>query len=118
MGAIALKYVIESVTKMPYESFIKDIILKPTKMNNTFLNVNNSFINDVANENYSTIIDKDGNIITTTDNEVGSIYDPKAKMLGHNLGFASGHAGYFSTTEDMIKFAKALINEEFIKKFY
>ena len=116
MGAIALKYVIENVTKMTYESFIKDIILKPTKMNNTFLNVNDSFINDVANENYSTIIDKDGNIITTTDNEVGSIYDPKAKMLGHNLGFASGHAGYFSTTEDMIKFAKALINEEFIKK--
>ena len=116
MGAIALKYVIENVTTMSFDEFVNDIILTHCNMNDTFTKVPEEKISRVANENYSTIIDEFGESKTTIDNEPGTIYDPKAKKLGHELGFASGHAGYFSTAEDMVKFATAILNNEFIKK--
>ena len=109
MGCLVLKYIIESVTKMPLREYINDYILTPCDMNNTFLNVPNSLLSNVANENYASYVDKTGKIITLSNIYPGIVHDAKANALNHQLGNASGHAGWFSCATDMSKLAKGLL---------
>lgn len=110
MGAMVLKYVVEAVSKMPFTEFVSEAITKYLKMDDTYLNVPKNKLYRVANENYSTIIDKNGNPLTRYDNYLGTVHDPKASIMGHSIGNAPGHAGYFSTKDDLIKLGNALIN--------
>ncbi|MBD8924299.1 class A beta-lactamase-related serine hydrolase [bacterium] len=118
MGAMILRYVVERVSKMPFNEFVQEIIFKPAKMEDTYLNVPKDKLYRVANENYSTIIDKDGIAHTRFDNIPGTPHDQKARAIGELEGIAPGHAGYFSTKKDMINFARALIEEKIISKKY
>ena len=110
MGAMVLRVLVERVSKMHFTDFVNEEILKPTKMEDTYLRVPKDKINRVANENYSSKVDKDGNIITRYDNYPGIPHDPKALAIGELDGVAPGHAGYFSTRSDMLKLGQTLIN--------
>jgi len=110
MGAMVLREVVEKVSKMQFSDFVYEEILKPLKMEDTYLRVPKEKINRVANENYSSRVDKDGNIITRYDNYPGTPHDPKAIAIGALDGVAPGHAGYFSTRGDMLKLGHALID--------
>lgn len=114
MGAMVLRCVVENVAKMHFSDFVEEEILKPAKMEDTYLRVPVEKINRVANENYSSTVDKDGNIITRYNNYPGTPHDPKAIAIGELDGVAPGHAGYFSTRGDMLKLGKALINGQII----
>lgn len=116
IGAMILRVLIEKVTNMKFTDFVEIEILKKCGMNDTFLNVPYYKLDRVANENYSTIITQDGSAITRYDNVPGTVHDPKANAIGQKEGVAPGHAGFFSTKDDMIKLAEALINEELISK--
>ena len=116
IGAMILRVLIEKVTNMKFTDFVETEILKKCGMNDTFLNVPYYKLDRVANENYSTIITQDGSAITRYDNVPGTVHDPKANAIGQKEGVAPGHAGFFSTKDDMIKLAEALINEELISK--
>ncbi|MBQ6841510.1 MAG: beta-lactamase family protein [Bacilli bacterium] len=116
MGCIALKYVIESVSHMPLREFIQEEILDKCHMNSTFLNVPQDLISKVANENYSSVVDAYGNIITRYDNVPGTVHDTKTNALGHSLGIAPGHAGFFSTAKDLQSLAASLVNYDVLSK--
>lgn len=116
MGAMILRYVVEKVSNMKFEEFVKEMIFKKANMVDTHLNVPFDKLNRVANENFSTIIDKNGNAHTRFDNVPGTVHDPKAIAIGELDGISPGHAGFFSTKNDMINFAEALINEKILSK--
>ena len=114
MGAMVLRYVVEKVSKLKFIDFVNEIIFKPAGMVDTHLNVPKEKLSRVANENYSTIIKSDGTAITKFDNIPGTPHDNKALAIGELEGIAPGHAGFFSTKNDMINLANALINEKIL----
>lgn len=116
MGSMALRIVVENVSEMKFASFVNTTILKKIGMNDTYLRVPRNAINRVANENYSTIVTKEGFGVTRFDNYPGTPHDLKAIAIGELEGVAPGHAGYFSTKNDMIKFANALTDGSLLKK--
>ncbi|MBE6148066.1 MAG: beta-lactamase family protein [Firmicutes bacterium] len=116
MGCIALKHVIENVSNMTLRQFIQEEILDKCHMNSTFLNVPQDLIPQVANENYSSIVDSKGNILTRYNNTPGTVHDPKTNALGHRFGIAPGHAGFFSTAQDLQSLASCLVNYELLSK--
>jgi len=116
MGALVLKYVIEKVSKMSFNSFVEEVILKPCQMFDTHLNVPLEKIYRVANENYSSIVFKTGKFQTRFNNVPGTPHDKKALSLGHAYGNAPGHAGYFSTKDDMLKLAHAFCHFEILNQ--
>lgn len=116
MGAMVLKYVVEKTSKIPFAKFVETMILKRIGMNDTHLIVPTYKLDRVANENYSSIVLKNGEIKTRYDNFPGTPHDEKALAIGELDGIAPGHAGYFSTKDDMLKLAKGLIEEKLISK--
>ena len=85
-------------------------------MKDTHLNVPKEKLDRIANENYSTIIKSDGTDITKYDNVPGTPHDAKALAIGELDGIAPGHAGFFSTKNDMLKLGKSLIKGEVLSK--
>lgn len=116
MGAMVLRYVVEKVSKMPFTSFVEATILNPVGMKDTHLNVPEEKLHRVANENYSTIINSDGSDYTRYDNVPGTPHDAKSLAIGALEGIAPGHAGFFSTKDDMIKLGNSLIKGEVLNK--
>lgn len=116
MGAMALRIVVERVTRMQFTSFINTAILRMIGMKDTALREPNYNKHKIANENFSTIVTKEGFGITRYDNYPGTPHDKKAIAIGELQGIAPGHAGYFSTKDDMIKFANNLCNGNLLKK--
>lgn len=116
MGAMTLRYVVERVSKMSFKEFVQSEIFNQVGMKDTYLNVPQEKLDRVANENYSTIIKSDGTEITRYDNIPGTPHDTKALSIGELDGIAPGHAGFFSTKDDMIKLGESLIKGEVLKK--
>lgn len=114
IGAMILRVLVEKVTDMKFDKFLETMIFRKCGMYNTYLNVPSYNLEKVANENYSSIILENNMAITRYDNIPGSVHDPKANVIGHKYGVAPGHAGFFSNKDDMLKFAKSLINENLI----
>lgn len=116
MGAMVLRYVVERVSKVPFTEFVNETIFKKANMKDTHLNVPEEKLERVANENFSTIVKADGSFITRYDNVPGTPHDAKALAIGELNGIAPGHAGFFSTKNDMINLGQALIDGTIISK--
>lgn len=116
MGAMVLRYVVEKVSKMPFKDYVAATIFNPLGMHDTYLNVPKEKLDRVANENYSTIINRDGSAITRYDNVPGTPHDAKALAIGELDGIAPGHAGFFSTKDDMIKLGNSLAKGQILSK--
>lgn len=116
IGAMVLKYVVERASNMSFNEFINSIIINPIGMSDTYLNVPESKIPRVCNENYSITINSEGSPFVRVNNIPGTVHDKKSIAIGHDLGNAPGHAGYFSTKDDLIKLANALMDEQIISK--
>ena len=116
MGAMVLRYVVERVSKIPFTEFVQANIFEPVGMIDTYLNVPEEKLDRVANENYSSIIKSDGSVVTRFDNTPGTPHDAKALAIGELDGIAPGHAGFFSTKDDMAKLGNALIKGDVLKK--
>ena len=116
IGAMVLRLLVEKMSGLSFVDFVQENILKPAGMSDTYLNVPEEKLYRVANENYSTIVDKDGNPFIRYDNIPGTSHDPKAQAMGSNQGIAPGHAGYFSTKDDLIRLATSLINHTILSE--
>ena len=114
IGAMVLRYVVEKVSKVSFKEFVEQNIIIPLKMEDTYLNVPEEKLGRVANENYSTVVKADGSFITRYDNIPGTPHDSKAIAIGELEGVAPGHAGYFSTKNDMLKLGYSLIGGEIL----
>lgn len=118
MGAMILKYVIESVSGMNYYQYVYENILKQMNMYDTHIVVPKMKLDRVSSTNLDGKYYKDGNFAITTDAPKGVVYDPKARIMGQQDGVLSGHAGMFSTANDMTNFAKGIIDGQVINKDY
>lgn len=118
MGAMVLKYVIERASEMNYYDFIYENILKQMNMNDTYVVVPKMKLDRVASTNFDGKYYKDGNFSITTNAPKGTVYDPKARIMGQQEGILSGHAGLFSTVSDMTNFAKGIIGGQIIDEEY
>lgn len=118
MGAMVLKYVIESASGMDYYQFIDENILKKAKMYDTHVVVPEFKLDRVASTNFDGKYYKDGNFTITTNVKKGIAYDPKAQIMGQPEGILSGHAGLFSTASDMTSLAKKIMSGQIIDDEY
>ena len=110
MGAMVLKYVIEKVSGMPLYEFIKENILVPANMTNTYASVPEDKIPYLAKTAYEVKYLENGPVRSIFDD--GMVHDPKARLLS-SLGLA-GHAGLFTSSKDMSNLACSLISKEII----
>lgn len=116
IGAMILRYVVERTTHMSFVEFVNSEIFEKAGMIDTYLNVPQEKLYRVANENFSCSVNSDGSYVVRTLDVPGCVHDSKAKAIGHAMGIAPGHAGFFSTKDDMISFANALIKGDIISK--
>ena len=110
IAPMILKYIVEEVTHLKFHDYIKKEILDKVNMNDTFVKIPDIKSSNIVNFNYSYFINSDGNILLRKDSEKGISTDRKAVKLGQPLGILSGHAGLFSTCNDIVSFQEGLIN--------
>jgi CubicO group peptidase (beta-lactamase class C family) len=91
LSAIIMGIVIERITKMPLDKFVKDSIYTPLHLKSTMYLPDTSFYYRIA----------------PTDNSRGKVSDPIAKKLGG----VSGNAGVFSTADDLAIIAQLMLNK-------
>lgn len=116
MGAMVLSYVIEGATSLKAKDFVEKYLISKMNLKSTFVNVPEEEYERIVSTNLDTIYKEDGSIKINTANKKGIVYDPKAQAMGHKDGVFSGHAGIFSSKDDMLKIARILINGEYIEE--
>lgn len=110
MGAMVLKYVVEKTSGINFFDFVNKNILEISKMYNTYVSVPDEKILHLAETGYDGFYYKDGNYRINEDVRIGDCYDAKARIMGQRSGNLSGHAGLFSTGNDMSNLALSLMN--------
>ncbi|MBQ8617602.1 MAG: beta-lactamase family protein [Clostridia bacterium] len=114
INAMVMKYVIEQKTGMALYDAIRQYILLPAGMEETWACVPEEKRSRCVCYNYEHRIVRDTYTLRT-ETDLGVPHDPKAMLLGRE-GDLCGHAGLFSTREDMVRFAKALLRGELISR--
>jgi CubicO group peptidase (beta-lactamase class C family) len=98
LGMITLQKVIEKITGQTLDKFLKKNLFEKLKMNQTMYNPSK----EIKNKCVPTELDDFYRMRLLQ----GEVHDERAYMLN---GIA-GHAGLFSTTEDLSKFAMMMLN--------
>jgi len=99
LGFITLGKIIEKVTKKTLDKFCSEEIFLPLGMTETFFNPTKEFINRCApseNDNY-----------WRHRQLIGEVHDEASSMLGG----VAGHAGLFSTADDLAKLLQMLLQK-------
>ena len=94
---IVLGKVIESITGMPLDQYVEQNFYKPLGMTRTMYNPPSNLWKDCAATEYDSVA---GYLLQ------GVVHDENARSLGG----VSGHAGLFSTSEDLAVYAQMLLN--------
>lgn len=110
IGPMILKYIVEKVSGIPFDRYVKENILDKADMKSTFVKVPDELINKVANCNYDYRVLDNGNLVYRDFVKPGIASDTKAVILGQPQGILSGHAGLFSSCDDMYSFGNGLMN--------
>ncbi len=107
--AMIIARIIESVSGMSYMSFLRERILKPLGMNETTSTPDPLRCVDYRFEHR--LIDGS---LKVSNGIPGIVHDPKAALLQPACLDCCGHAGLFSTRQDMQRFAQALLGGELL----
>ncbi len=113
--AMILKYVIEAAAGMPFYDCVKQMVLEPAGMAETWAKVPEGRIADCQDYNREHRIEGTAWILRT-DRKPGVPHDPKAAVLQGETGDLCGHAGLFSTIEDMVRFCRAVLAEKIVSR--
>lgn len=116
LGAMVLKEVIEKITNQSFYDFVKENIIDKANMKKTSIVPNQQDLSYLASTD-NTIIYKN-NIFNFRNIPLGIVNDEKAQILGQQLNNFAGHAGLFSTSEDMSKFATSLMKYDILSEKY
>ena len=108
MGAMVLKYVVESATDRLFWDYLQEYILRPLGMSRTFCAVPEALLNQTENCNYERRI-VNGAFWLDTGCPAGTVHDPKARLLNTGVPAPCGHAGLFSSLGDMTLLARGLL---------
>ncbi len=111
MNALVLKYVVEAAGGLPFFDYIRQNILLPAGMTETFAQIPPERLCDCACYNYEYRILGDRYILRM-DAPAGTPHDPKAQTLSDGGRDLCGHAGLFSTLPDMVKLCQALLAQK------
>ena len=93
-----LGYLVEKISGMPVNEFAKKNVFEPLGMKTTTFLPPPSWRKRIAPTEY----DENGQMLR------GVVHDPTARRMGG----VAGHAGLFSTADDLAKYAQALIDAE------
>jgi len=98
IGFILLGKIVEKISGLPLDIFVKDNIFEPLGMMDTYYNPSELKFKRIVPTEFS-----------VTENEFvrGKVHDENA----FSLGGVSGHAGLFSTTGDLAIFAQMMLNK-------
>ena len=99
--------ILEKIYKKSFEELINQKILKPLKLKNTTFKPNPK---NCASSNFETVNDT---LITNL--PLGVVHDKKARNA-QKFGIYTGHAGLFSTGEDIMKFLTTFLDYSLLKK--
>ena len=106
--AMILKYVAEGAADRPFYECVREWVLRPAGMENTWALVPEDRLGDCLLYGPEYRIEK-GKYICREDPERGVPHDPKAALLQGRTGDLCGHAGLFSTGGDLIRFCRAVL---------
>ena len=94
VGFIALGYLVEKLGGMPVDAFARKHVFEPLKMTDTGFKPTGEVLKRVAPTGK-----RDGKLI------LGEVHDPRA----HLMGGVAGHAGLFSTADDVARYCRMLL---------
>lgn len=113
MNALVLQYVIEKVSGLSLIEFLKENVFAPLHMENTWGKVPEHALSRCSSYNFEhTIVN--GRFHVNSDIMPGTPHDPKARILMHETENICGHAGLFSTLQDMVRFAQGLLHGKLV----
>ena len=115
MHAMVLGLVIEGICQMPLMECIQQEILLPLHMTNIFTKVPADRLSDCVCYDLEHRIEK-GRYLVRKGIAPGTPHDPKARLLGENGRYLFGHAGLFSTREDMIRLCQGLLKGDLLQR--
>ena len=110
IAPMVLKYIVEKVTGIPFEMYVKENILDKAGMQNTFVKVPAIKYESIASNNFPITLLPGGGLNIDETIPLGYSSDKKAVVLGQPSGKLPGHAGLFATCDDMVQFSKSLID--------
>lgn len=113
INAMVIKYIIEAKCGLPLYAALKRHIFDPCGMRETFSAVPPHLLDRCVCYNYEHRIVRDRYILRDGV-PIGKPHDPKALLLCDEGRDLCGHAGLFSTAQDMTRFAQALLRGEII----
>lgn len=108
MGAMVLKYIVESVSDTLFWDFLRENIILPLDMMRTFADVPEALLPQTVDCNYERRI-VGGKYWLDADCPPGTVHDPKARLLNTARPAPCGHAGLFASLDDMTKLARGLL---------
>ncbi len=97
-GYMLLGYIIEKVTKKPYEKVVRDYIFRPLKMNNSGFDFAALKSKDKATGYFS----------------INGKNSTEAGIVDSSVSYAAG--AIYTTTSDLLKWHKAVLNNTIIKR--
>ncbi len=113
MGAMVLKYIIEHLTGQTYYDFVRQHILNPCNMQDTVIEVLPKDLSRTVSNNFERRI-QNSDYIVLYNIKKGIVNDGKARNINQFKVQLHGHAGMFSTVDDMSKLAQALMQGKII----
>ena len=113
INAMVAKYVIEARAGRSFCDALREYILAPASLSETFARVPDALRSRCVCYNYEHRIER-GRYILRCDALPGMPHDPKALLLSDGGRDLCGHAGLFSTRGDMVRFAQALLRGELL----
>ena len=108
MGAMVLKYLVESAADNSFWEQMDAFIIRPLGLTRTFAVVPSELLGQTVNCNYERRI-VNGDFWLDTLCPPGTVHDPKARLLNTAFPAPCGHAGLFASLEDMTKLARGML---------
>ncbi len=108
MGAMVLKYLVESAADNSFGEQLDAFIIRPLGLTRTFAVVPAELLGQTVNCNYERRI-VNGDFWLDTLCPPGTVHDPKARLLNTAFPAPCGHAGLFASLEDMTKLARGML---------
>lgn len=109
MNALVLKYLVETLSGRSYWDYLNEQVFKPLGMKDTLSMVPPQRQKDLVDYNYEHYL-LNGQYQMDRDVYPGLPHDPKARLLCDKGRDLPGHAGLFSTRQDMVRFAQGLLS--------
>lgn len=115
MHALVLKHLVEELSGRSFYDYLSAEVFTPSGMVETYSQVPEDRLADCLCYNYEHRIIH-GEHVLITDAVPGLPHDPKARLLCDHGRDLQGHAGLFSTADDMARFAQALLRGELLHR--